>query len=411
VATTTRKAVPDHPALEALAPTRETLMAAGELEACRAALKAGRVTFHDVATAWFRLCDPQLSDAERRPFAELHAQLLETFAAPRGGIVTAYLCRNLRVAAVLTDAGVAAENPDRVLSTGEAEPARGYPRRAHRVGLESPEASSSAIHLEPIFGDPEDWKAKEILFSCLELHYRALEFLNPKPRKICLRMIFCIITALLGALDARKGMALGSPGATTVLDPAEVAGLERELRRAGRYLDRSVQRQAQLEYFVGMVAGWFVVLALYAAACAVGSVAFGRDLIGEPLLLAALAGGLGAVVSVMQRMTSGRLRLVSEDGRRTIQILGGIRPVLGATLGIVLYVLLAGGLLPFDPPASADGGASYYVLGLAFIAGFSERFAQDMLSGAAGGLTSEPATAAVSAEPPGRGGELPIAPR
>ncbi|HYP47541.1 MAG TPA: hypothetical protein VEQ61_02785 [Thermoleophilaceae bacterium] len=394
---------------------RSALVAASEMRACRAALAARRVTFHDVATAWFRLCDPALSPEDREAFCELYPQLLESFARPRGGIVTAYLCRHIRVAAVLTDAETAAENSDRVLEERPEGAQRGQNgngengHRRARLPLDPLKASSSAIHIEPIFGDPEDWKAKEILFSCLELHYRALEFLAPKPRKICLRMIFCVITALLGSLDGRKAAAQ-TPRAGTALEPGEVAGLEHELRRAARYLDRSMQRQAQLEYFIGMVLGSVLVLGAFVATAVLGEVLYGVDLLGDPLMLSALAGALGAVVSVMQRMTSGGLRLVSEDGKGTVRILGAIRPVLGAALGIVLYVLLAAELLPFDTPA---GGSQlqFYVVGLAFIAGFSERFAQDMLTGAAGGLTSTPAAAAVSPDPALSERELAVGPR
>ncbi len=384
-----------------------------ELRACRAAEVSGHVTFHDVATAWFRICDPRVGDEHREAFAELHPRLLESFAEPRGGIVTAYFCRHIRVAAALTDVHMAATSSDGSRRQPVPEAAAGSDGIARRtvrrlVAPPPAEASSSAIHIEPIFGDPEDWRAKEILFSCLELHYRAVEFLTPKPRKICLRMIFCVITALLGSLDARKAPDR-PPTEGTALAADEVTGLERELHRAARYLDRSMQRQAQLEYFVGMVWGSIAVVAGLAATTAGALALWGQDVLSEPLTIGAVAGAAGAVVSVMQRMTSGRLRLVAEEGSGTIRILGGIRPVLGATLGMVLYVLLAGGLLPFDEPGRAD--VAYYVAGLAFIAGFSERFAQDMLTGAAGGLTSAPAAAAVSPPPEASERDLAIGPR
>lgn len=94
-------------------------------------------------------------------------------------------------------------------------------------------ASSSAIHLEPAFGDPESWKAKAILFRCLELHYRALEFLKPKPRKIAMRMVFSVIAALLGSLDARA--ARGDGAKSFGDDPKELEAVEEELARAERY--------------------------------------------------------------------------------------------------------------------------------------------------------------------------------
>src|ERR671922_649679 len=161
-----------------------------ELLACREALRQRRVTFHDVATVWFALCDDALPEDQREPLSKLFADLLNEFAEPRGGIVTAYFCRRIRVAAALTSSDVAADNPERVISSEEElgedereqEPLvawlRGLPGRLLRGNpFQSPRAVGSAIHIEAAVGDPKAWEAKEILFRCQELHYRALEFL------------------------------------------------------------------------------------------------------------------------------------------------------------------------------------------------------------------------------------------
>jgi hypothetical protein len=372
-----------------------------EIHAARRALQCGQATFHDVATVWFALCDSSLSDDDREPLTDLFTELQQAFADVRGGVVTSYYCRQLRVAAVLTSSDTAADNPEGVVtahntavkSNGPQEQStpRLYERAkslVHAVAsgrvVAAPPAASSAIHIEPALGDPQDWEAKKILFRCQELHNRALEFLTPKPRKICMRMVFGVIASLLGSLDSRAHRTR----AHSRLDAKEVRGLHAELDRAAEYLERSMQRQAQLEYFVGMMWSWLTVLVGFGGIVGSLAVAGTIAIAGEPLILATLAGGLGAVVSVMQRMTSGRLKITAEDGKRTIRILGGIRPVLGAILGVVLYVLLGGGLLPLENDPPGAGELHYYVVGLAFIAGFSERFAQDMITGAAGGLNA-----------------------
>jgi hypothetical protein len=349
------------------------------------------VTFHDVAAAWFAITDSRLRDDQRAAFAQIFPQLREAFATPRGGIVTAVFCRRIRVAAALTSSDRAAENPEGVIDANRRRVAElpddtvdddeGRLHHAARVVfssrlIDTQSAGGSAIHVETSLGDPADLKAKAILFTCLDLHNRAVEFLPSKPRKVSMRMIFGVVTALLGMLDARKD---------GELKPDEVGCLQNELDRAERYIATSMQRRAQLHYFVGMVWSWVALLLVFAAVAGVAALARDLPLIKELIVLTPLAGGLGAVVSVLQRMTSGRIRLVAEDGRRTIRILGAIRPVLGAILGLVLFVFLTGRLIPFDGKNLSAVAAPYYVLGLAFIAGFSERFAQDMLSGAAGG--------------------------
>ncbi len=240
-------------------------------------------------------------------------------------------------------------------------------------------AASSAIHIEPTFGDPEDWKAKEILFQCLHLHYKALEFLAPQPRKICLRMIFGVITTLLGTLDHRQlerdaGNIESTPFGSNA---AEVETLERELRQAQAYYEASAQRQAQLEYLVGMV--MFLVLAVLGTA----AIALFTPLLDEAATVSVLGGAAGAVVSVMNRMTGGSLVVRPEGGRKTIRALGFMRPVIGATFGAVVYLFLDGGIVQVVSPP--DGGANLaFYAALGFLSGFSERFAQDVIAQASG---------------------------
>ena len=262
---------------------RQIEMAArSDLEAARYTHWRGTVTFHDVASAWFNMADANLPDDLRADFKEIFPGLLDAFAEPRKGIVTAYFCRHIRVAAALTDIGHAAGAPEGVPEATIKGPPPESIRDLLPPQTEAPEktqkprrqpfyrrcvhffdpapASSSAIHIEPTFGDPADWKAKEILFHCLHLHYKALEFLTPQPRKICMRMIFGVIATLLGTLDQRQlDIVSGKTDKPFGSDPEEIRTLERELAQAQAYYRQSAQRQAQLEYLLGMLL--FLVLA------------------------------------------------------------------------------------------------------------------------------------------------------
>jgi hypothetical protein len=395
---------------------RVQMAAESDLEASRYAHWRGTVTFHDVANAWFNMSDPNLPDELRAEFKAIYPGLLDAFAEPRNGIITAYFCRHIRVAAALTDIGHAAgasegvpeatlkgpppagiremlvereRTPD-AESNGHGDPRRRWwswhdvhdddhvpwYRRLHRIRLFEPSpASSSAIHIEPTFGDPADWKAKEILFHCLSLHYKALEFLTPQPRKICMRMIFGVITTLLGTLDHRQlDHERGGPDVAFGDNKAEVETLERELAQAKAYYRQAAERQAQLDYLVGMLR--FLVL----AAVVTIVIALTKGLLNEPATVAVLAGATGAVVSVMARMSSGGLKLTPESGRKTIRALGFMRPVIGAVFGAVVYVLLEGGIVDVvNAPSGSDSALAFYA-GLGFVSGFSERFAQDVIA-------------------------------
>jgi hypothetical protein len=134
---------------------------------------------------------------------------------------------------------------------------------------------------------------------------------------------------------------------------------------------------------------------------AVGLVAHG-DLLKEPLLAAPLAGGAGALVSVMTRMTRGQLVLNYESGRRTIRLIGAMRPVIGALFGGALYLLLAGGLVTLAQTPEHDATKLlYFYTAIAFLAGFSERWAQDVVAGAetAVGATATPPAARANPTP------------
>ena len=370
-----------------------------ECLAFRRAIENQQVTFHQVARAWFQSSPKFNPRAEERPFyAEIFPELLDEFGRPRGGIVTGYFCENLRVAAVLTNIRIAAELTEGprvadLVSDNRADGARaslpgvprgsappnGQPRWKRKPRSERHSASSSAIHLEPAFGDPESWKAKAILFRCLELHYRALEFLKPKPRKISMRMVFSVIAALLGSLDARA--ARGESAKNFGEDARELQAVEEELARAEGYYVRSAQRAAHIEYFLGMLGGLAVLLVV------AGALAAGLRMTGdlELLLVSLLSGGCGGLLSVMSRMSTGKLGLNHESGKGIIRLLGGMRPLIGAVFGVALYVLLEGGLLSLAPRDGSD--TIYFYAGVAFVAGFTERFAQDAVAGVGRGFS------------------------
>ena len=376
-----------------------------EIGVLEQAIEDGSVTFHFVAHAWFRLCDTALCEEDRGRFQVLFPKLVREFAGPRGGVVTSYFCRHIPVAAALTNIDTAARLSDGLPTSPEhpADPAprgflAGYRARRRTRARESrqrQEATSSAIHIEPMSGQPDDWKAKEILFRCLDLHNRALQFLKPKPRKICMRMIFGIVVALLGALDQPPSAVAGRPRRFSA-DRTAVEALEVQLEQARRYYDRSAQHQAQYEYFVGMVIGLVVLLA---GVLAVGLLAAHRHVLEEPLLAAPLAGGAGALVSVMTRMTRGQLVVNYESGRRTIRIIGAMRPVIGALFGAALYLLLAGGLLKIAQTPRDATRLLYFYTGIAFLAGFSERWAQDVVAGAESAISTATAPPAARANP------------
>lgn len=355
-----------------------------EVLALEAAARRGHVTFHQVAGAWFRAHDRE-HPAEAEHFRRVFPQLLQVFGDQRGGVITACFCQDIPVAAALTGISEAARQEgaldprpiedaardSSVVAAPPPAPRRRWLRRVpgsrQLVAVSTEHASNTAIHIEPIFGHPNDTVAKDILFRCLGLHYRALEFLRPKARKICIRMIFNLVVSLLGTMDARVQ---GDKLKPLHDDRRERDCLEGEYRRIERYYQRAALRGAQLDYFLGMGLGLAPLLALAFAL---------RFVLPAPnaLSVALLAGGIGGVLSVMHRMTSNRLALDHEAGRSVIWLLGGIRPWVGGAFGLALFVLVSGGLITLvEIPEGVE--ELYWVAGLSFLAGFVERLAPDV---------------------------------
>jgi len=152
-------------------------------------------------------------------------------------------------------------------------------------------------------------------------------------------------------------------------------------RESAEEFGDTVQRAAQFWYFQGMAVG-AAALGACAAVVAMAAPYLPRvDVVSADSIAGCLIGGaLGAVFSVLSRMTSGSLTLKADSGRELLRLLGAVRPVVGAVAGVGLYFFIDGGALnvlsrPDDPARSY----SYYTA-FAFLAGFSERFFQDMLA-------------------------------
>ena len=189
-----------------------------------------------------------------------------------------------------------------------------------------------------------------------------------------------LMTAVLSAIDQENSRALRLRDNGEAVDvrsdayTTTMTVIEAEIERAEELLDTAGQRQAQLSYTKGMLIGAVALgiscLLIGAAFYATGTAAANG--------VALLAGGLGALVSVLQRMTSGSLRLDVHAGNGMLFRFGALRPAIGAILGMAVFALLAGGLLPAVSAAPNQELAFY--AGIGFLAGFNERFAQDMIA-------------------------------
>lgn len=219
----------------------------------------------------------------------------------------------------------------------------------------------------------EDWEA---------LATRA-QLLRGGNALVCMRRIF-------GPVKDLVVLALAAQGGKLDLKPhlpALRVENERDLADVSAFYVRTATRSAYIEYFLGMIVGVLSNLAL--AAGALAFVGYGApELWGVKVaqadqaraLLAVIAGGMGVFLSVLMRMSAGRFTVDYEIERRDLRVIASFRPYIGAVSGLAVLFALKGGVLVVH-----DGDANAWVLGLlAFVAGFSERFARDTFLRGAG---------------------------
>lgn len=148
---------------------------------------------------------------------------------------------------------------------------------------------------------------------------------------------------------------------------------------------QDAQRAAQLKYAKGMAVGAVVL----GAVCALLGVGFALVEVQAVNGVAILAGGVGACLSVLQRMTSDDLKLNYQAGDKMLVAFGAVRPFVGAVFGMVTFCVLKAKLISALIVPQGVNEQLAFVTVFAFVAGFNERFFQDMLANASKGLGEE----------------------
>jgi hypothetical protein len=294
--------------------------------------------------AWWReLHGGKLTEPTKSHYERLKGQ----FEDAHGEIVRAYWCSNVESAVVLT------ERPRRF---SWLEPRIGFYRESEWATRQWPDVATE-------------------LHRCDELAVRATTVLSGVRRTICMHLVMASAEHLLGLADRRAAPA-------TAATDAPLLNQEREaLARAEAYYKEAANGQAQIVYFSGMAAVLLVVAAFATVWLA----------ISWALPVAAmLAGAIGAVVSVVARINSGQFTLDYDVGRPYAFFLGGLRPLIGAAFAMAITFAFDGGLLHVPvAQGEKENDRRLALLVIAFLAGFSERWAQDTLVAAVPGMAKK----------------------
>ena len=225
-----------------------------------------------------------------------------------------------------------------------------------------------------------------------DLLLKAELYLSENHARICKQRLFRLYKGLISSLYIEYSQ--NHQEGKISPDPAHIADLK-QLRRELEGVKDTYRRvglaRGQWRYLTGAGLGAVVIAVLAGIAAAILGTANHHI-----IWLGALAGGaVGALLSVLERLTRGALRVGFEAEAEHLIISGISRPVVGAISGVALFVLIGGNVaLPFIK--ASENSQGLFFMGVAFLAGFSERLAKDVLGNAVSSITEakqEPAAA------------------
>jgi hypothetical protein len=173
-----------------------------------------------------------------------------------------------------------------------------------------------------------------------------------------------------------------------------LAAVRIQWKTASASVEEMIQRQARFEYLEGVGLGALITIPTLAVA-GWAAAHYGASQLSEPgapgsLTAAIIGGAAGAVISVTQRMTTQTKSPLVIDFTAPKQqkiALGALRPIVGGVFGAVVYFAIIGGLLAVEARTGKDASIAVAFFAVAgFAAGFSERFAADVLQRASSGI-------------------------
>jgi hypothetical protein len=287
--------------------------------------------------AWWKTLHAGQADEE---LARRYHAVKQAFEAAHGRVVHAFWCSNVESAVALTH------------------------QRRHFW-----QRRRCEFHRESDWATKEHPEVAAELHRCDALAVRAQTVLTGMRQRICLQLVSASAAHLLSLVDTASGSP-DAAGARETLDRER-----KELAKTGEYYRQAANGQAQVAYFAGMAA-----VAIVIAVAALLNLAVAWD----AGVAAMVAGVAGAVVSVTQRINHGDFELEYDVGRPYAFFLGALRPLIGGTFALIIYFAFTSGITHLPVSGSdPDADRRLAILVVGFVAGFSERWAQDTLATAA----------------------------
>ena len=303
------------------------------------------VSFAELVWVHF-LRQEELGEHHRNPYEgaaeERYREFEERFEARHGPIVAAYWCRTEASGVALTIKRRPWVLPDVV-----------------------------RLHWATNWSTQDKPKLMKLLYGFESLSVRVQEVLRDTSQRLAMQSLFTMISFVLGFAESGR--------AKSDRAVAEVERLARQqLAKIETYYHDAAVRSGQIVYLSGMLLGMIPTALLLVLALLLRLID-PSDTTARTGMLCFAVGSVGALMSVMSRMNSGKVRVDWEFGKDTLRTLGALRPFVGAVFGLMTFFALKSGVVALD--ITNNSKSIYFYVLFAFAAGFSERLAQDMLVG------------------------------
>lgn len=106
------------------------------------------------------------------------------------------------------------------------------------------------------------------------------------------------------------------------------------------------------------------------------------------IVLVGFAGTLGSCISILTRINE--YASIEYENAFLPVVIGACKPIIGASLGILVFTLTSSSILPIDiQDADQSGKKQYFFYSIGFLIGFSERFANDIVSRAENAIAGD----------------------
>jgi hypothetical protein len=267
------------------------------------------------------------------------------------------------------------------------------------------------VRLHLVLPTPATAQVLMSLSRCGTQAVYARRFLQDEDLRQCLTLLYWPADSLIATADAYATAPAPAEVASNVSQPATTESsrpststaskpstatndtgsdqltdvVTKQLDTADQYYQHFSQRTIRSAYFRGIGYGMVTVVVLFVVFYVF------RGFFKAPiaLLWSIMAGALGALTSVLSSATFGRIILDRTQGGNWNTFLGAFRPIIGALFGAAFFTLINAGFLPVKIPS---GNTIALYASIAFLAGFSQRWAQDTLKAAEGRVSAPPST-------------------